>query len=260
MYWPGIRKDVISYVKSCFSCQRAKHSTQRPPGLMTALPVPPCPWSVIGIDFIVKLPVSSGFDSILVIVDHLTKGVHLVAANKTWDSKEFVFAFLDCFIRLHGLPDKIVSNRGALFVSKFWLEVQRLLRVQSAPSTAWHPQTDGQTERANQTIETFLWHFVSDKQDNWSQLLPVAELVFNNSVSASTGFSPFFPNMPSILGSTCSRRDQWSRRQSLFFQPCSRYRNRWSITTGAQKKFRKLISIIALGKVRPISLAIGSGC
>jgi hypothetical protein len=103
-----------------------------------------------------------------------------------------VFAFLDCFIRLHGLPNKIVSDRGSLFVLKFWLEVQRLLRVKSAPSTAWHPRTDGQTEQANQTVETFLRHFVLDKQDDWSQLLPLAKLVFNNSVAASTGFSPFF--------------------------------------------------------------------
>jgi hypothetical protein len=133
---------------------------------MTALPVPSHPWSVIGIDFIVKLPVSGGFDSILVIVAHLTKGIHLIAANKTWDAEEFAFAFLDRFIRLHGLPDKIISNRGSLFVSKFWSAVQQLLRIKPAPSTAWHPCTNGQTERANQTIETFLCHFVSDKQDD----------------------------------------------------------------------------------------------
>jgi transposase InsO family protein len=115
-----------------------------------------------------------------------------VAANETWTAEEFALAFLDRFIRLHGLPDKIVSDRGSLFLSKFWTEVQRLLRIQPAPSTAWHPRTDGQTERTNQTVETFLRHFVSDRQDDWFQLLPIAELVFNNSVSASTGFSPFF--------------------------------------------------------------------
>jgi hypothetical protein len=100
--------------------------------------------------------------------------------------------FFDHFIRLHGLPDKIVSDRGALFVSKFWKEIQRLLRVKPVPSTAWHPCTDGQTERANQTVKTFLRHFVLDRQDDWFHLLPIAELVFNSSVSASTGFSPFF--------------------------------------------------------------------
>ncbi|KAI7950664.1 hypothetical protein MJO29_009338 [Puccinia striiformis f. sp. tritici] len=192
MNWPGIRKDVIDYTKSCFSCQRAKHSNQKPPGLMNSLSVPSRPWSIIAMDFIVKLPSSGGFDSILVVVDHFSKGAHLIPAKETWDAEEFAFAFLDRVIRLHGLPDKIISDRGSTFLSKLWKEVQRLLRIKPAPSTAWHPRTDGQTERANQTIETFLRHFVSDRQDDWYHLLPIAELVFNNSVSASTGFSPFF--------------------------------------------------------------------
>jgi hypothetical protein len=128
----------------------------------------------------------------LVVVDHLTKAIHLVAANKTWTAEEFAFSFLDRFIRLHGLPDKIVLDHGSLFVSKFWTEVQRLLRIQPAPLTAWHPRTDGQMERVNQTVEKFLRHFVSDRQDDWVQLLPVAELVFSNLLLSSTGYSPFF--------------------------------------------------------------------
>jgi transposase InsO family protein len=138
------------------------------------------------------LPLSKGFNSILVIVDHFSKGVHLIAASESRSAEDFAWHFFDRFIRYHGLPDKIVSDRGSIFVSKFWKEVQRLLRITAAPSTAWHPRTDGQTERANQTFETFLRHFVSDRQDDWAHLLPIAELVFNTSISASTGFSPFF--------------------------------------------------------------------
>jgi hypothetical protein len=190
--WPGIRGDVIRYTKSCLSCQRAKHSNQRPPGLMVSLAIPERPWSVIGIDFIVKLPLSSGFDSILVIVDHFSKAAHFIPGCETWAAEDFANVFLDRFIRYHGLPDKIVSDRGSVFVSRFWTEVQRLLRIKPAPSTAWHPRTDGQTERANQTVETYIRHFISDRQDDWAALLPMAELVFNTSVSASTGFSPFF--------------------------------------------------------------------
>jgi len=140
----------------------------------------------------VKLPLSEGFDSILVIVDHFSKGIHLIAASEGWTAEEFAYSFFDRFIRHHGLPDKIVSDRGSLFVSRFWKEVQRLLRIKAAPSTAWHPRTDGQTERANQTFETYLCHFVCDRQDDWATLLPMAELVFNTSVSASSGSSPFF--------------------------------------------------------------------
>jgi hypothetical protein len=107
-------------------------------------------------------------------------------------AKEFAWHVFDCFICYHGLPDKIFSDRGYLFVSKFWKEVQRLLWILATPSTAWHPCTDGQTKRANQTFETYLRHIVLDRQDDWARLLPLAELVFNSSVSASLGFSPFF--------------------------------------------------------------------
>jgi hypothetical protein len=147
---------------------------------------------MIGIDFVVKLPLLSGFNSILVIVNHFLKGAHMIPANESWTAEEFAFKFFDRFIRYHGLPDKIVLDQGSLFVSKFWREVQQLLRVTPALSTAWHPQTDGQTKRANQNMETYLWHFVLDRQDDWVTLLPLAELFFNSSVSSSTGFSPFF--------------------------------------------------------------------
>ncbi|KAI7955759.1 hypothetical protein MJO29_007158 [Puccinia striiformis f. sp. tritici] len=96
--WPGIRKDVIQYTKSCLSCQRAKHSNQQPPGLMVPLAVPEHPWSVIGIDFIVKLPLSSSFDSILVIVDHFSKAAHLILAYETWSTEEFAACFFDRFV------------------------------------------------------------------------------------------------------------------------------------------------------------------
>jgi hypothetical protein len=159
---------------------------------MHPLQTPNRPWSCIGIDFVVKLPLLDGFDSILVIVNHFAKAIHPVPASESWTAEEFAYSFFDCFIRYHGLPDKIVSDRGSLFVSKFWREVQRLLRIKVAPSTAWHPRTDGQTEQANQTFKTCLCHFVCDRQDNWARLLPIAELIFNTSVSSSTGSSPFF--------------------------------------------------------------------
>jgi hypothetical protein len=159
--------------------------------MMHSLQILDCPWSCIGINFVFKLPISLGFD-FLVIVDHFSKGIHLILANETWMAKEFGVWFVDCFIRLHGLPDKIVCNRGSLLVSKFWQEVQRLLKITAAPSTAWHPRTDGQTECANQAVKIFLQHFVSDRQENWLELLPLAELVYNSSLSTSTDFSPFF--------------------------------------------------------------------
>lgn len=142
--------------------------------------------------FIVKLLSSSSSDSILVITDHLTKGAHFIACNESMDSAALAKLFVHHFFRLHGFPDKIVSDRGPSFVSAFWRSVLHALRISPAPSTAYHPQTDGQTERSNQTLETYIRHFTSHRQDDWAEWLPMAEFTFNNSTSASTKLTPFF--------------------------------------------------------------------
>jgi hypothetical protein len=113
----------------------------------------------IGIDFVVNLLLSEGFNSILVIVDYFSKStrfIHLITARERWTAEEFPYRFFDRFICHHGLPDKIVPDRIALFVSKFWKEIQRLLQIKPAASTAWHSRTDGQTEQANQVFKMFL--------------------------------------------------------------------------------------------------------
>lgn len=139
-------------------------------------------------DFIVKLPLSSGFDSILVIGDHLTKGAHFIPCKESMDLSALASLFLTHFFRHHGLPGKIVTNRGPTFVSAFWWTVQKALQIHSAPSTSYHPQT----ERTNQKLETYLRHFCSHQQDDWSNWLPIAEFSFNNTTSTSTKLSPFF--------------------------------------------------------------------
>lgn len=126
------------------------------------------------------------------IVDNFSKGAHYIPCKKSMDAPALASLFVSHFFRHHGLPDKIVSDRGPTFVSAFWLAVQSALKIQSAPSTAYHPQTDGQTERTNQTLETFLRHFCSHRQDDWSDWLPMAEFSFNNTTSSSTKLSPFF--------------------------------------------------------------------
>lgn len=100
--------------------------------------------------------------------------------------------FLSSVFRLHGLPDKIVSDRGPTFVSKFWVAVQKRLCVSPFPSTAFHPETDGQTERVNAVLEDYLWYFVNERQDDWVAWLPLAEFSYNNTPSSSTLSSPFF--------------------------------------------------------------------
>lgn len=190
--WPNVRDDLLIFLKTCASCQRVKVDRRPPQGELVPLPVPERPWSTIGIDFIVKLLDCGGYDSIMVVVDHMGKGAHFIPAKESWNAEELAKAFVKNVFRHHGLPDVIVSDRGTTLVSRFWTAVLRLLNVSPAPSTAFHPQTDGQVERVNALVEDYLRHFVAHDQSDWADWLPIAEFAYNNSPSASTGFSPFF--------------------------------------------------------------------
>jgi transposase InsO family protein len=143
-------------------------------------------------DMIVKLPLSSGFDSILVFIDLLSKATHFIPFRKSMSAKELVRVFCRKVIRLHGLPDRVVLNQGPTFTSNYWLQFLRLSQIHPATSTAYHPQTDGQTERMNQILEDHLLHFVSYNQQDWSDKLDLAEFSINNLHSSSSGVSPFF--------------------------------------------------------------------
>jgi len=144
-------------------------------------------------DFIVQLPMTkAGYDAILVIVNRLTKRVHFIPTTISASAPDTAKIFFNNIFRLHGLPTTIISDRDPKFVSKFWRELLKQLGTQAAMSIAHHPQTDGQTERANRTLEDMLRAFVNYKQDNWDDCLPAAEFAYNNSVQASTGFSPFY--------------------------------------------------------------------
>jgi hypothetical protein len=145
-------------------------------------------------DFIVGLPESSGFDAILVVVDRLTKMAHFLPTTGTVDSEGTAALFRDGVFRLHGLPSDLVSDRGATFTSEFSRSLCRLTGITQNLSTAFHPQTDGQTERVNSVLEQYLRGYSNYQQDNWAELLSMAEFSYNNKVSATTGVSPFFAN------------------------------------------------------------------
>ncbi|KAI7935956.1 hypothetical protein MJO29_015259 [Puccinia striiformis f. sp. tritici] len=190
--WPSIRKDVIAFVSSCDSCQRVKTARQAPIGTLQSLPIPSRPWDVIGMDFITKLPKSKGHDSILVVIDHLSKASHFIPCKESMTSAELAKLFRREIFRLHGFPDRIISDRGPTFTSKFWLAFMKSLNIKAATSTAYHPQTDGQTERMNQILEDYLRHFVNYHQTDWAEKLDLAEFSLNNMHSSSSGVSPFF--------------------------------------------------------------------
>jgi hypothetical protein len=146
-------------------------------------------------DFIVKLPPSHGYDSIWVICDRMTRAAHFIPICESMDAPQLARLFLDRIFRHHGFPQSIVSDRGSIFVSSFFTNAMKLCGVKMKPSTAYHPQTDGLTERTNQTLETYLRTFCSYQQDDWVDYLALAEFSFNNSLNSSTRQTPFFANL-----------------------------------------------------------------
>lgn len=191
-YWPSLRRYVHRYVDGCDICQRHKPSRHRRYGLLQPIPAAEAPWKQVTTDFIVKLPNSAGFDTILVVVDKNTKLAHFIPTTETIDSNGTAMLYLHHVWKHHGTPEKIISDRGPVFVSKFMRRLYELLRIHPAPTTAFHPQSDGQTERVNQVLEQMLRMFTTRRQDDWSDLLPIAEFAYNNSLHAATGFSPFY--------------------------------------------------------------------
>ena len=143
-------------------------------------------------DYIMELPEAGGYDSILVTVDRLSKRAHFIPTNTTVTALGTARIFLHQVWCLHGLPRWVVSDRGPQFVAEFIKELYRMLGIEGATSTAYHPQTDGQTERVNQELEQYLQLFISERQDNWHELLPLAEFAYNNHVHSSTQYTPFY--------------------------------------------------------------------
>lgn len=185
--------DVAHYVASCPCCQLVKPSNQKPWGELLPLDVPSGPWESVGMDFIVQLPKTPrGHTAILTVVDRLTKAAHFIPCNDSITARQTARLFFDNVFRLHGMPRSIVSDRDPRFTSQFWQVFTELVGMQCRMSTAFHPQTDGLTERTHRTLEDMLRSFAGDRQEEWDELLTAAEFAYNNSVQQSTGFTPFF--------------------------------------------------------------------
>ena len=193
-FWPKMDEEIKLYVTTCHSCQKHKPSHQLPIGLLKPLEIPSRRWAHVSMDFIGPLPESNGYNAIAVVVDKLTKLVHLIATKTTVTAKEFALLFFNNIVRLHGVPNAIVSDRDSKFTSVFWKELMKLLNIQQRMSSAFHPESDGQTERVNRTLETMLRHYVNERNDDWSQQLTAAEIAINNCQQSSTKYSPFYMN------------------------------------------------------------------
>jgi len=138
------------------------------------------------VDFVVELPLSSGHDAVMTVVDSVSKRAHFILTHTTVTAEGAARLFLHQVWKLHSLPKCVISDRGPQFVARFTRELYRLLGIKLASSTAWHPQTDGQTERVNQELDQYLWLFVNERQDNWYDLLSMAEFQHNNHVHSAT--------------------------------------------------------------------------
>jgi hypothetical protein len=205
-WWPQISKAVHEYVSTCDACQRHKAVNQKPMGLLQPLKIPEARWATVTMDLITKLPKTKRqHDAVVVFVDKLTKMVHYAPTKVTVTAPQLAKVFFDTVFRHHGLPTTIVSDRDSKFTGQFWQELFKLCGTKLAMSTAYHPQTDGQTERANRTLEEMLRAYISSQHDDWDEHLPAVEFAYNNSVNPSTGHTPFYlnygahPRVPSTL-------------------------------------------------------------
>ena len=194
-YWPKMKANIIDYVRSCPQCQQNKPSHQKPIGLLQSLTVPTRRWQQVTMDLITQLPKSGeGNDAVVVFVDKLSKMVHYVATRTDVDAVGLSRLFVSNVVRLHGVPDSIVSDRDTRFTSNFWKSLWKQIGTKLQMSTAFHPQSDGQTERANRTLEEALRAYVNLNHDDWDRQLPLLEFAVNNAKSSSTEQSPFSLN------------------------------------------------------------------
>ncbi|WVZ51477.1 hypothetical protein U9M48_002622 [Paspalum notatum var. saurae] len=216
-WWRRMKRDIAAFVAQCDTCNRIKAERQRPASLLKPLDIPMWKWEKITMDFIVGFPrTPKGNDSIWVIVDRLTKSAHFIPVKATHNTPKLAELYIQNVLRLHGVPTSIISDRGPQFTAKFWKSLHEALGTKLDYSTAYHPHTDGQTERVNQFLEDLLRACVLTYGSNWENSLPFAEFSYNNSYQASIKMSPF----QALYGRQCRTPLMWEEAgERQFFGP-----------------------------------------
>jgi hypothetical protein len=203
-----MKRDIAEYVSLCDTYQRVKAEHQRPAGLLQPLKILEWKWEEIGMDFIVGLPrTQDGYDSIWVIVDRLTMVAHFIPVKTTYLCAKLAELYMSRIVCLHGVPKKIVSNRGSQFTSKFWEKLHASMDTKLNFSSAYHLQTDGQIERTNQILEDMLRACGLKYGKSWDKSLPYAEFSYNNSYQVSIKMAPY----EVLYGCQCRTPLFWSQ-------------------------------------------------
>ena len=191
-WWNGMKKEIANFVSRCLTCQQVKAEHQKPAGKIQLLPIPVWKWEMITMDFVTGLPrTQRQHDAIWVIVDRLTKSAHFLPINVEDSLEKLAQLYVDEIVRLHGVPVSIVSDRDPRFTSRFWPSLQTALGTRLHFSTAFHPQTDGQSERTIQTLEDMLRACVMEFKGSWDTHLALMEFAYNNSYQTSIEMAPF---------------------------------------------------------------------
>ncbi|GKB34724.1 putative reverse transcriptase domain-containing protein [Tanacetum coccineum] len=206
-WWPNMKADIATYVSKCLTCAKVKAEHQRPSGLLVQPKIPEWKWDNITMDFVTKLPkTSQGYDTIWVIVDRLTKSAIFTPMRETDPLDKLARLYLKEVVTRHGIPVSIICDRDPRFASNFWRSLQNALGTNLDMSTAYHPQTDGQSERTIQTLEDMLRACAIDFGKGWVNHLPLVEFSYNNSYHASIKAAPF----EALYGRKCRSPICWT--------------------------------------------------
>ncbi|KAJ4978703.1 hypothetical protein NE237_009483 [Protea cynaroides] len=206
-WWRGMKADVAKFVSQCLNCQKVKAERQRPAGLLQPLSEPAWKWDYITMDFVTGLPLTPRVvDAVWVIVDRLTKTARFIPIRPQYTLERLAKLYVDNIVRLHGVPESIVSDRDPRFTSKFWKRLQKAMGTTLKFNTAFHPQTDGQSERTIQILEDMLRACVTDFKGSWDERLPLTEFAYNNSYQAIIQMSPY----EALYGRKCQTPLFWN--------------------------------------------------
>ncbi|GJT60438.1 putative reverse transcriptase domain-containing protein [Tanacetum coccineum] len=206
-WWPNMKANIATYVSKCLTCSKVKTEHQKPSCLLVQPEIPEWKWEKITMDFVTKLPkATNGYDTIWVIVDRLTKSAHFLPMRETDPIEKLMKLYMKEVVTRHGVPVSIISDRDGRFTSLFWKALNKALGTRLDMSTAYHPETDGQSERTIQTLEDMLRACVLDFRKNWDRHLPLVEFSYNNSYHTSIKAAPF----EALYGRKCRSPVCWA--------------------------------------------------